>query len=119
MEDHQPPALLCHRCARHAAHPGRFLPATRTAHQRRGNGKIPEPLDAINISQIAETTDLESMVRIGLLMDQLEKSNLEAARIVGYAYYFTGFTFEEIVEITAALSFGAGAPGVGKRPGLA
>jgi RNA polymerase sigma factor (TIGR02999 family) len=71
--------------------------------QRRGNGKIPEPLDAINISQIAETTDLESMVRIGLLMDQLEKNNLEAARIVDM-HYFTGFTFEEIVEITG-LSF--------------
>jgi len=43
------------------------------------------------------------MVRIGLLMDQLEKSDLEAARVVDM-HYFAGFTLDEIVQITG-LSF--------------
>ena len=71
--------------------------------QRRGDGELPEPLDGVALNRLAKTTDLESMVRIGALMDQLEKAHLEAARIVDM-HYFAGFTFEEIAEITE-LSF--------------
>ena len=71
--------------------------------QRRGEGQLPESLDALALNRIAEATDLESMVRMGSLMDQLEKANLEAARIVDM-HYFTGFTFEEIAEITGLTS---------------
>jgi DNA-directed RNA polymerase specialized sigma24 family protein len=39
------------------------------------------------------------MVRIGILMDKLEKADVEAARTVDM-HYFAGFTFEEIAEIT-------------------
>jgi RNA polymerase sigma factor (TIGR02999 family) len=67
--------------------------------QRRGEGQIPESLDNLTLNLIADASDLESMLRIGSLMDQLEKANLEAARVVDM-HYFTGFTFEEICEIT-------------------
>lgn len=67
--------------------------------QRRGEGQVPESLDNFAMNRIAETSDLESMIRIGSLMDQLEKANLEAARVVDM-HYFTGFTFEEIADVT-------------------
>ena len=71
--------------------------------QRRGDGEAPESLDGVALNRLAKTSDLESMVRIGALMDRLEKAHLEAARIVDM-HYFAGFTFEEIAEITE-LSF--------------
>ena len=71
--------------------------------QRRGDGQALSSLDSIPLNRQAEATDLEGMVRIGLLMDQLEKTNMEAARIVDM-HYFAGFTFDEIAEITE-LSF--------------
>jgi RNA polymerase sigma factor (TIGR02999 family) len=67
--------------------------------QRRGSGEAPDPLDEAALRQHSQRSDLESMVRIGLLMDQLENADLEAARVVDM-HYFTGFTFEEIAEIT-------------------
>jgi len=71
--------------------------------QRRGSGEAPSSLDAATLGTRADGVDLESMVRIGLLMDQLEKSDLEAARVVDM-HYFAGFTLDEIVKITG-LSF--------------
>ena len=71
--------------------------------QRRGEGRAHEPLDESVLARYADSTDLEGMVRIGSLMDQLEKSDIEAARVVDM-HYFAGFTFEEIAEITG-LSF--------------
>jgi RNA polymerase sigma factor (TIGR02999 family) len=67
--------------------------------QRRGSGDIPSSLDEATLNRQAEGTDLESMVRIGILMDKLEKADVEAARTVDM-HYFAGFTFEEIAEIT-------------------
>jgi RNA polymerase sigma factor (TIGR02999 family) len=41
----------------------------------------------------------EGLLQMGLLMDQLEKTNLEWARIVDM-HYFAGFTLNEIADIT-------------------
>ena len=76
--------------------------------QRRGEGAQPDQLDENSLNHRVETVNadtinLESTVRIGALMDQLENANSEAARIVDM-HYFAGFTFEEIAEITG-LSF--------------
>jgi RNA polymerase sigma factor (TIGR02999 family) len=71
--------------------------------QRRGSGQVPDSLEGEHLNKRAEGTDLESMIRIGILMDQLEKADLQSARIVDM-HYFAGFTFEEIAEITG-LSF--------------
>src|SRR5580698_9651357 len=59
--------------------------------QRRGSGDIPSSLDETTLNRQAEGTDLESMVRIGILMDKLEKADVEAARTVDM-HYFAGFT---------------------------
>jgi RNA polymerase sigma factor (TIGR02999 family) len=67
--------------------------------QRRGDGEKTESLDD-NVSLTrAETPDPESVVRIGMLMEKLEKANLDAARVVDM-HYFAGFTLQEIAEIT-------------------
>lgn len=67
--------------------------------QRRGNGISPEPFDKAAFNQYAESTDLESIVRIGQLMDRLTEVDAQAARVVDM-HYFVGFTFDEIVEHT-------------------
>lgn len=67
--------------------------------QRRGSGEIPESIDISAINLQADTADMESMVRIGILMEQLEQADLQAARIVDM-HYFAGFTLDEIAEIT-------------------
>jgi RNA polymerase sigma factor (TIGR02999 family) len=71
---------------------------TRTA-QRRGNGNFPVSLDTNDLTPSAETSDLENLVEIGILMDRLERRDPQTARIVDL-HYFTGFTLEEIAEIT-------------------
>jgi RNA polymerase sigma factor (TIGR02999 family) len=51
------------------------------------------------LSQASASPDPESILRIGMLMDRLEKANLEWARVVDM-HYFAGFTLQEIAEIT-------------------
>jgi RNA polymerase sigma factor (TIGR02999 family) len=67
--------------------------------QRRGDGKIPSSLDDVALGRHPANSDLEAMVQIGLLMDRLETVDEAAARVVDM-HYFTGFTLEEIAEIT-------------------
>jgi RNA polymerase sigma factor (TIGR02999 family) len=67
--------------------------------QKRGEGQVPESLDRQTPLPPTGSSDPESVLQIGLLMDKLEKADSEAARIVDM-HYFAGFTFDEIVEIT-------------------
>jgi RNA polymerase sigma factor (sigma-70 family) len=67
--------------------------------QRRGDGEAPTSLDENTLNRLPGNTDLESLVLIGSLMDQLEKANLGASRVVDL-HYFAGFTLDEIAEIT-------------------
>lgn len=67
--------------------------------QKRGDGKTTESLDGQVSLPSTGTSDPESILQIGVLMDKLEKADREAARIVDM-HYFAGFTFEEIAEIT-------------------
>lgn len=71
--------------------------------ERRGGRIIQESLDDVNPAAPSINADLESMVHIGSLMDQLEKANLPASRVVDL-HYFAGFTLEEVADITG-LSF--------------
>lgn len=67
--------------------------------QRRGDGEAPESLDAGAPLRSADKTNAESIVQVGLLMDQLERANPEAARVVDM-HYFAGFTLQEIAQIS-------------------
>jgi RNA polymerase sigma factor (TIGR02999 family) len=67
--------------------------------QRRGQGEKAESLDETVSLRRTETSDPESILQIGLLMERLEKSNVEVARVVDM-HYFAGFTLQEIAEIT-------------------
>lgn len=67
--------------------------------QRRGQGESPAQLDELALNRLPGTTDFECLILIGSLMDQLEKINLGASRVVDM-HYFAGFTFDEIAEIT-------------------
>jgi RNA polymerase sigma factor (TIGR02999 family) len=67
--------------------------------QRRGEGEAPESLEGGPELRSTQNPDSESILQIGMLMDKLEKSDREAARIVDM-HYFAGFTFDEIAEIT-------------------
>jgi RNA polymerase sigma factor (TIGR02999 family) len=67
--------------------------------QRRGEGEVPESLEELAAIHSTTSSDSEAIVQIGMLMEKLEKTNSEAARIVDM-HYFAGFTFDEIVEIT-------------------
>jgi RNA polymerase sigma factor (TIGR02999 family) len=67
--------------------------------QRRGDGEKPEQLDETASLEPASAPDTESVVRIGILMEQMDKANPEAARIVDM-HYFAGFTLQEIAEVT-------------------
>ena len=67
--------------------------------QRRGDGEAPDSLDGNASLSSAGKTDPESIVQIGMLMDQLERVNREAARVVDM-HYFAGFTLEEIAQIS-------------------
>jgi len=66
---------------------------------KRGNRMLMESLDDVAFDGPAEPADLESIVRIGLAMDQLEKEDPQAARIVDM-HYFAGFTLEETAKAT-------------------
>jgi RNA polymerase sigma factor (TIGR02999 family) len=67
--------------------------------QKRGNGKSPVTLDGHPSAGLGSGGDPNALVQIGILMDRLEKQDPDTARIVDM-HYFTGFTLEEIAEIT-------------------
>ncbi len=67
--------------------------------QRRGSG---EPVDSLEDSKVGNSWkewDLETLVRLGILMERFEKADPKSARIVDM-HYFAGFTLEEIAETT-------------------
>jgi RNA polymerase sigma factor (TIGR02999 family) len=68
----------------------------RLAH-RRGDGEKTHSLDE-SLPQ-ADTSDAETIVQIGILMERLEKAAPDAARVVDM-HYFAGFTLQEIAELT-------------------
>jgi RNA polymerase sigma factor (TIGR02999 family) len=67
--------------------------------QRRGGGDILESLDENLHRDRSGSFDSESIVAIGLLMEQLEEQDPEASSVVDM-HYFTGYTLEEIAEKT-------------------
>jgi RNA polymerase sigma factor (TIGR02999 family) len=67
--------------------------------QRRGEGETAHSLDEIVPFVRADTPDAESVVQIGILMEQLEIAIPEAARVVDM-HYFAGFTLQEIAEVS-------------------
>ncbi len=68
--------------------------------QKRGNGKSPTSLDGHASAGLdGGGSDPNVLVQIGILMDRLDKQDPDTARIVDM-HYFTGFTLEEIAEIT-------------------
>jgi len=68
----------------------------RLAH-RRGDGEKTYSLD--EGFPLAQTSDAETIVQMGMLMERLEKAIPEAARIVDM-HYFAGFTLQEIAELS-------------------
>ena len=68
----------------------------RLAH-RRGDGEKTSSLD--EGFPLAQTSDAETIVQMGMLMERLEKAIPEAARIVDM-HYFAGFTLQEIAELS-------------------
>ncbi len=64
-----------------------------------GAGLATISLDEQAAEQQSSASSPESLVMIGRLMDQLEKSDTEAARVVDM-HYFAGFSIAEIAEIT-------------------
>jgi len=71
--------------------------------QRRGDGEKPQSLEqspSLDLaSEHVQPSDAESIVQIGVLMERLEKAMPDAARIVDM-HYFTGFTLQEISDVT-------------------
>ena len=71
--------------------------------QRRGDGEKPHSLDEALSRERSEertdTSDAESVIQIGMLMERLEKAIPDAARIVDM-HYFAGFTLQEIADVT-------------------
>jgi RNA polymerase sigma factor (TIGR02999 family) len=65
--------------------------------QSRGDGDAPSSLDEGIPAQTAIPSP-EAVVQIGMLMEQLEKADIEVARVVDM-HYFSGFTLDEIAEI--------------------
>jgi hypothetical protein len=66
--------------------------------QRRGRGEeLASSSRGTSVEAVAASP--ESLVQIGMLMDSLEKTNKEWARVVDM-HYFAGFTLEEIAEIS-------------------
>jgi RNA polymerase sigma factor (TIGR02999 family) len=67
--------------------------------QRRGEGETARSLDDLVPFARADTPDAESVVQIGILMEQLEVAIPEAARVVDM-HYFAGFTLQEIAQVS-------------------
>jgi len=71
--------------------------------QRRGDGEklqSLEQLPSVDLSsEHVQPSDAESIVQIGVLMERLERAMPDAARIVDM-HYFTGFTLQEISDVT-------------------
>jgi RNA polymerase sigma factor (TIGR02999 family) len=69
---------------------------SRMAKRRDGCGN---PMASARLSEEVDNSDPETVLRIGMLLDSLEKEKPEYARVVDM-HYFAGFTLEEITEIT-------------------
>jgi RNA polymerase sigma factor (TIGR02999 family) len=67
--------------------------------KRRGDGEQPHSLDEAFSLERVEPPSAESIVQIGQLMERLEKTIPDAARIVDM-HYFAGFTLQEVAGIT-------------------
>lgn len=65
----------------------------------RGKGDEPVSVEDGLVKELSMTASPEEVVRMSMLIEQLEKANPEAARIVDM-HHFTGFTFEEIAAVT-------------------
>jgi RNA polymerase sigma factor (TIGR02999 family) len=68
---------------------------------RSGKGNAAISLDDITRGQQPAVAGPEQIVAIGLLMEQLEKADPESARVVDL-HYFSGFTLEEVSEISSS-----------------
>ncbi|MGA3026361.1 MAG: ECF-type sigma factor [Bryobacteraceae bacterium] len=66
---------------------------------RRGAGETTLSFDESGALLKASLQDTERIVAIGILMDRLEATDPDAARMVDM-HYFTGFTLEEIAQET-------------------
>ncbi len=66
--------------------------------QRRGDGIAPQSIDQSPALNLVQEPPPEIVLQMGLLLDQLEKEDPDAARVVDM-HYFAGFTLEEIAEI--------------------
>ena len=73
--------------------------ARRRRAQRRGDGEIPMSLEANRSVGQAGSIDFERILEVGILMENLEEGDREAAIIVDM-HYFAGYTFEELAEKT-------------------
>ena len=69
------------------------------AAQKRGDGRTASSWNEHASLVHAEDTNPEPLVQMGILMDRLEKHDPQSARIVDM-HYFTGFTLQEIAEIS-------------------
>lgn len=67
--------------------------------QRRKDAQGVLSLDEVPGAAFATGTDLEEIVRLGMLMERLEKHNRAAARIFDL-HYFAGFSLEKVAEIS-------------------
>ncbi len=72
--------------------------ARRRLAQRRGEGDHPISIEAAS-GEPAPGANAESVVAMGLLMDQLEVEDIEAARVIDMDYW-VGFTHQEIATYT-------------------
>jgi DNA-directed RNA polymerase specialized sigma24 family protein len=66
--------------------------------QIRGGGDMVPSLDDPSSGAEAPANDHAQIVELGILMDELEKSDPKAAEIVDL-HYFAGFTLEESAEV--------------------
>jgi RNA polymerase sigma factor (TIGR02999 family) len=73
--------------------------ARRRLAQRRGDGEAPISLDGIPDSSMPGVASAEQVIEIGILVDQLEKENPEAAQVFRLVH-FIGYTLEEIAANT-------------------
>jgi RNA polymerase sigma factor (TIGR02999 family) len=73
--------------------------ARRRLAQRRQDGQGALSLDEAPGSAFIHGTDLEEIVRLGTLMEKLEKYDRAAARIFDL-HYFAGFSLDRIAELT-------------------
>lgn len=65
----------------------------------RGDGVVPLPLDHIPANAQPGVASPEQVIEIGMLIEQMEKNDPEAARVFDL-HYFVGYTLQEIAQNT-------------------